>query len=91
MFLKLEVHSNAKCAAGYTSWNGNNWKKISEKCFDAPLSLQGLASASHDGGPVRFLYGNVTRNGKLYQSFPNNENIGDVRQAIIDEGKHVKE
>ena len=84
----LYVYNNDTCAAGYGSLDGNSWKLIGYKCFGGPLSRQGLASSSHGGGKVKFLYSSVRKNGMLYSknTFPYSYNFGTVRSAQVFDG-----
>ncbi|MGK5091689.1 Ca2+-dependent phosphoinositide-specific phospholipase C [Deltaproteobacteria bacterium TL4] len=88
LFLKLHIYDQAKCARGYAAWNGEDWKEIGAQCFDEPLRLQGLAAASHDGGTIKFLFGNVTQNTQLMKasSFSMSQAVGTVRSSAIFDG-----
>lgn len=84
----LYVYNNGTCAAGYGSLDGGSWKLIGYKCFSGPLTRQGLASSSHDGGKIKFLYSDVRKNGVLYSKnlFPYSYNFGTVRSAQVFDG-----
>ncbi len=82
-FLRLYVYSNNKCAAGYGSQDGGSWVFIGARCFSYTLGKQGIASSSHGNKTVKFLYGNVAKNGAPYYdtTFPFETSIGTVRSA----------
>lgn len=84
----LYVYSSGKCAAGYGSLKGDTWKLIGYKCYSSPLYRQGLASSSHDGGRIKFLYTQVKKNGVTYSksTFPYGANIGSVYYANVFDG-----
>ena len=84
----LYVYNSGTCAAGYGSVGGSSWQLIGYKCFSQPLSRQGLASSSHDGGKIKFLYSSVRKNGVLYSknTFPYSFNFGTVRSAQVFDG-----
>ena len=84
----LYVYSSGKCAAGYGSLKGDVWKLIGYKCYGSPLYRQGLASSSHGGGKIKFLYSQVKKNGVTYSksTFPYYANIGSVYSASVFDG-----
>ena len=87
-WVKLQLYNNGTCAAGYGSLDGKDWELIGYKCFNTQLPRQGLASSSHDGGKIKFLYSSVRKNGVLYSknSFPYSYNFGTVRSAQVFDG-----
>jgi Phosphoinositide phospholipase C, Ca2+-dependent len=76
----LLTFSDNRCVAGYGSQDGATWSLIGYKCFSVPLNRQGLASSSHEGGTIKFLYTNVEKNGVPYylSTFPFSANVGTV-------------
>lgn len=79
-FVRLMIYNYGSCAAGYGSQDGIVWSLIGYKCYSVTLPRQGLASSSHDGGKIKFLYTNVKKNGALYTlgTFPYAASIGSV-------------
>lgn len=55
-WVRLEVDSAGYCATGYGAWQRGAWVSIFTQCFTVPLTHQGLAASSHDGGRVKFLF-----------------------------------
>jgi hypothetical protein len=89
-FVRLAVESDGTCATGFGSRDGETWVEIASACFDAPLRYQGLAASSHDGGVVRFLFGNVRRNeedprgiGDFAQSSPLGSGSAELFDGVL--------
>lgn len=88
-FIRMRITNNNACAAGFGSQDGIVWNQIgSQKCFSKPLIRHGLASSSHDGGTVKFLYSNVKKNGVTYTlgTFTNAASFGTVRSHAAFDG-----
>lgn len=55
-WIRLEIDADGLCATGYGAWRPNDWIQIDRRCFEQPLTHQGLAASSHGAGPVRLLF-----------------------------------
>lgn len=73
-FLRIETFKEGEkyCVRGYASRNGlfpegvdreKQKEFIHKECFLFPLRYQGVASSSHDGRRIKFLYGNLRKGG----------------------------
>jgi hypothetical protein len=58
-FVRLRITDGGTCVAGDGSRDGETWVEIDARCFAAPLAVQGVTASSHDGGLVRFLFGEL--------------------------------
>lgn len=55
-WIRLVVSEDGTCATGHGAWQRGRWVEIASRCFDAPLTHQGLAASSHDDGPVELMF-----------------------------------
>lgn len=88
-YIKLVISKDSKCASGLGSVDGIEWVSIGEEtCFETPLSLDGIASASHGEAQVKFLYLNPKKDEQILttSSFSGKEKIGTVRSAESSDG-----
>lgn len=62
-WIRLVVSDDGTCATGYGAWQRGRWVEIESRCFDAPLTHQGLAASSHDDGSIELMFVDPRRDG----------------------------
>lgn len=76
IYITLEVYNGGKSVRASAQVNLNAPPTYFDaQTFQTPLVLQGLAASSHDGGSIRFLFGNPGSGGTP-SSFTNSARIG---------------
>lgn len=62
-WLRLLVDDTGACVTGQGARHFGAWVTIATHCFGEPLTHRGLATSSHDAGPVRILFVSPSEDG----------------------------
>jgi hypothetical protein len=63
-WVRLTVDATGLCATAWGAWRRGDWVEIDGRCFDEPLTVQGLAASGHEGGVARLLFVDPTHDGR---------------------------
>jgi hypothetical protein len=90
-YVRLDVGSSGKCAAGFGSQDGLSWTQIGTRCFNDTLKLQGVAASSHGNQIVKHLFSGLSLWGIVQGvSTFRLQNIGTVRSAQAFDGSFIQ-